>query len=58
MDVNDNDGVFYNEQLVQTFLEIKNNTNEIISIQIEWSILTDDWRPLKNVIIPSRLEGK
>jgi len=58
MDVNDNDGVFYNEQLVQTFLEIKNNTDEIISIQIVWSILTDDWRPLMKITIPSRLEGK
>ena len=32
MDVNDNDGVFYNEQLVQSFLEIKNNTQDLLRI--------------------------
>lgn len=57
MDINDDDGVLYQEHSIQTFLEITNNTDDVISLQVEWRIETDDWRPLMQVMIPSKVES-
>lgn len=57
LDVNDDDGVLYHERMVQSFLEIKNNTADAMSLEITWRIFTDDWRPLKQVVLPTKVEG-
>ncbi len=57
LDVKDDDGVIYGESLIQAYLDITNNTEELNSIQISWSIATDDWRPLKKITVPSIVKG-
>jgi len=57
MDINDDDGVLYREQVVQVYLKIKNTTSEAISMQIEWSIETDDWHPLMQMNTPFKVSG-
>ncbi len=58
MDVNDDDGMLYQEVVVQSFLDIENNTEEVLGLQIKWRLETDDWRPLMQVIIPAKVESK
>ncbi len=57
IDANDEDGVFYNDQEVQCFVEIKNTSEKQASLKIEWSIATDDWRPLMKQVLPAQVEG-
>ena len=46
MNFNDSDGMLFNEKVIQTFVEIKNNSADTVSMQITWKIETDTWRPL------------
>ncbi len=58
IDVNDEDGVFYKDQEVQCFVEIKNTSEKQAELNIEWSIATDDWQPLMLQTLPVQIEGK
>mgnify|MGYP006136293607 FL=1 len=51
LDIADKDGVFLKNEAVQTFLTIENTSNFEIEFTIKWSILTDDWKPLKTMPI-------
>lgn len=51
MDFNDADGMLYGERVIQTFVDIQNHSAEKLSLEIEWKIETDDWRPLKQVTV-------
>lgn len=57
LDFNDSDGIFDNVKAVQSYLDVQNNTDELISMQIEWSIQTDDWQLLKQMFIPVKVKG-
>ncbi len=57
IDVNDIDGVLYNTRMVQTFMDIKNKTGHKMPLQIAWSIMTDDWKPLKQVGINATVDA-
>jgi len=51
MDINDTDGILYGDRVIQTFVEINNNSADTLSLDIEWQIETDDWRPLKEMTV-------
>lgn len=56
--INDSDGVIYNSKTIQTYVEIKNFEKDKMPQQVEWSILTDNWKPLLHVELPLKnIEG-
>lgn len=57
LNVNDSDGVIYNDRSIPTFLEIQNHTDDTLTFIIEWLIETDDQRPLKQVSVSSKVKG-
>jgi cephalosporin-C deacetylase len=57
LDIADKDGVFLKNEAVQTFLTIENTSNFEIEFTIKWSILTDDWKPLKTMPISSKIKS-
>lgn len=57
LDFNDEDGIFKSVKAVQSYLQIKNNTDVLVNLEIEWNIKTDDWQPLKKMILPAKVEG-
>lgn len=46
LDVNDADGVLYNEKYIQTYIEVRNLTPDTLFIPISWEIRTDRYKPL------------
>ncbi len=54
--VNDSDGVIIDSRVVQSYVEIQNHSGIKISVDIEWEITTDDWRPLMEMSIPLEIE--
>ena len=57
IDTQDDDGVFYGSQEVQCFINIKNIDGSDKDIKIEWSIATDDWKPLMKQSLWLKLNG-
>lgn len=57
IDAQDDDGVFYGNQEVQCFINIKNIENSEKDIEIEWNIATDDWKPLIRQSLRLKIKG-
>lgn len=51
LDINDADGIYHEENTTQAFLTIENTTEREIDFGTKWTILTDDWKPLKTVTL-------
>jgi cephalosporin-C deacetylase-like acetyl esterase len=49
LDVNDVDGILHDQNTMQAFLIVENESDEQIKVRTHWQILTDDWQPLKTV---------
>jgi cephalosporin-C deacetylase len=47
LEVNDEDGILYEQNTVQASLTIVNTSERNIDFVTKWIILTDDWKPLK-----------
>jgi cephalosporin-C deacetylase len=56
LDVNDNDGVIYNEKTIQAFAVIKNTSEKQMVLQVRWRILTDNHHPLFDVTVPQKVK--
>jgi len=57
MDIKDDDGILNQDSVVQVFLAIKNNSTETKTMQIEWEIVTDDWRPLMQMSVQFKVDN-
>ena len=57
LDVNDADGVLYNEKTIQAFAEIKNAADKQMQVYVRWKILTDNHFPLFDVTVPQKVEA-
>lgn len=51
LDIDDEDGVIYEKNTIEAFLTIENTTERKIDFVTKWTILTDDWKPLKTLTI-------
>ena len=49
IEINDEDGISQDKNTIQVFLTVKNDSHKKIDFTTQWSILTDDWKPLKTV---------
>jgi len=58
LDVNDLDGVIYNEKFIQAFVDIENDSDETIPLKINWKIATDSHHPLFDAEIQQKVEAK
>lgn len=56
MDFNDADGILYGERVMQSFVDIHNNSEDKLTLQIEWLIKTDDWQILKQMPVDFEVE--
>ncbi len=54
--VNDEDGILIDKNTVQTFLIIENKGEGKVDMAIHWTIMTDDWRPLKSMTVHRSVE--
>jgi len=50
-DVNDEDGIVYDQNTIQAFLTIENNTEQKVDFTTQWTILSDNWKPLKTITL-------
>ena len=50
-DVNDEDGIVYDQNTIQAFLTIENNTEQKVDFTTKWTILSDNWKPLKTITL-------
>jgi cephalosporin-C deacetylase len=51
IEINDEDGIFQDQNTIQVFLTMKNDSYKKIDFTTQWTILTDDWKPLKTVTL-------
>lgn len=58
LDVNDEDGVLYNEHSIQAFVEIENHSDNRLEVRVEWKISTDNFVPLFNVVLTTGVDAK
>lgn len=58
IDTQDKDGMFYGDQEVQCFVDIDNLSDSDANLRIEWSITTDDWRPIMRQTLTSNVKRK
>jgi cephalosporin-C deacetylase len=57
LEVNDEDGVIINKNTIQAYLTVKNSDIQEVQFSAEWTILTDDWQPLKVVTLSETVEA-
>lgn len=57
IDTQDEDGVFYGKQEVQCFINLTNVDGFEKEIETEWSISTDDWKPLMHQSLWLKVRG-
>lgn len=57
IDTQDEDGVFYGDQEVQCYININNADGIEKDMRIDWSISTDDWKPLMNRSFKVKVKG-
>ncbi len=57
LDVNDADGVLYNENTIQIFADIKSAADKQMQVYVRWKILTDNHFPLFDVTVPQKVEA-
>jgi cephalosporin-C deacetylase-like acetyl esterase len=57
IEVDDEDGIILNDNSAPVFVVIANNTSQLLELDIEWEIATDNHKPLFKTIVPAKLEA-